>query len=48
MIEGGYDIFSLSKIMGHSDIKTTTIYLSATIGHLKNEAEKHPLQKYLA
>lgn len=47
MLEGGCDIFSLSKMMGHSDIKTTTIYLSATIGHLKNEAEKHPLQNYL-
>lgn len=29
MLEGGCDIFSLSKMMGHSDIKTTTIYLAA-------------------
>lgn len=46
MLEGGCDIFSLSKMMGHSDIKTTTIYLSTSIQHLKKEAEKHPLQAF--
>jgi len=46
MLEGGCDIFSLSKMMGHSDIKTTTIYLSTSIQHLKKEAEKHPLQTF--
>jgi len=30
MLEGGCDIFSLSRMMGHSDIKTTTIYLAAS------------------
>jgi len=30
MLEGGCDIYSLSRMMGHSDIKTTTIYLSAS------------------
>ncbi len=44
MLEGGCDIFSLSKMMGHSDIKTTTIYLSATVGHLQHQISKHPLQ----
>jgi len=29
--------------MGHSDIKTTTIYLSATTHHLKEQIIKHPL-----
>lgn len=43
MIEGGCDIFSLSKMMGHSDIKTTTIYLSATAEHLRSQVTKHPL-----
>ncbi len=43
MLEGGCDIFSLSKMMGHSDIKTTTIYLSATTHHLKEQIIKHPL-----
>lgn len=43
MLEGGCDIFSLSKMMGHADIKTTTIYLAATVGHLKKEVLKHPV-----
>jgi len=43
MIEGGCDIYALSKMMGHSDISTTTIYLSATVEHLRKQVEKHPL-----
>lgn len=43
MLEGGCDIFSLSKMMGHSDIKTTTIYLSASAEHLRGQGGKHPL-----
>ena len=47
MLEGGCDIFSLSKMMGHSDIKTTTIYLSATAEHLRSQVTKHPLNRTL-
>jgi len=43
MLEGGCDIYSLSKMMGHSDIKTTTIYLSASADHLRSQMTKHPL-----
>jgi site-specific recombinase XerD len=43
MLEGGCDIFSLSKMMGHSDIKTTTIYLAASAEHLRSQMMKHPL-----
>ena len=43
MLEGGADIFAISKMLGHSDIKTTTIYLSATTAHLRSEVGKHPL-----
>jgi site-specific recombinase XerD len=43
MIEGGCDIYSLSKMMGHSDIKTTTIYLSASAEHLRAQVFKHPM-----
>lgn len=43
MIQGGCDIYSLSKMMGHNDIKTTTIYLHATIDQLKSQIFKHPL-----
>lgn len=43
MLEGGCDIYSLSKMMGHNDIKTTTIYLAANIDHLRSQITKHPL-----
>ncbi len=43
MLEGGCDIYSLSRMMGHSDIKTTTIYLRASAEHLRGEMRKHPL-----
>jgi len=43
MIEGGCDIYSLSRMMGHEDIRTTTIYLSATANHLQSQMMKHPL-----
>ncbi len=43
MIEGGCDIYSLSKMMGHSQITTTTIYLSASSEHLRAQMMKHPL-----
>lgn len=43
MLEGGCDIYSLSKMMGHSDIKTTTIYLAASAEHLRAQIVKHPL-----
>jgi site-specific recombinase XerD len=43
MLEGGCDIYSLSRMMGHSDIKTTTIYLYASAEHLRSEMAKHPL-----
>ena len=46
MLEGGCDIYSLSKMMGHSDIKTTTIYLSASVEHLRNQMTKHPLNNF--
>lgn len=43
MLEGGCDLFTLSKMLGHSDIKTTTIYLSATTAHMQEQIIKHPL-----
>lgn len=43
MLEGGCDIYSLSRMMGHSDISTTTIYLSASAEHLRLQVGKHPL-----
>ncbi len=43
MLEGGCDIYSLSRMMGHNDIKTTTIYLYASAEHLRSQMIKHPL-----
>lgn len=43
MLEGGCNIYALSRMMGHSDIKTTTIYLAATKTHLESQIEKHSL-----
>ena len=43
MLEGGCDIYSLSRMMGHEDIKTTTIYLAASAEHLRAQMTKHPL-----
>ena len=43
MLEGGCDIYSLSRMMGHSNIKTTTIYLAASAEHLRSQMTKHPL-----
>jgi site-specific recombinase XerD len=43
MLEGGCDIYSLSKMMGHTDIKTTTIYLGATAEHLRAQMMKHQM-----
>jgi site-specific recombinase XerD len=43
MLEGGCDIYTLSKLMGHSDITTTSIYLSASEQLLKKSIEAHPL-----
>lgn len=48
MIEGGCDVYSLSRIMGHSDITTTTIYLSASVEHLRLKVQQHPLNSQIA
>ncbi len=45
MLEGGCNIYALSKMLGHSDIKTTTIYLAATTAHLQEQIRKHPLDR---
>lgn len=45
MLEGGCNLYALSKMLGHSDIKTTTIYLSATRAHLQEQIGKHPLSR---
>ncbi len=43
MLEGGCDIYTLSKIMGHSKITTTTIYLSCSRKQMDKSIEMHAL-----
>lgn len=43
MLEGGCNLYALSKMMGHSDIKTTTIYLGASKAHLQEQIVMHPI-----
>jgi len=43
MLEGGVDIYTLSKIMGHSKITTTTIYLTCSTVQMGKAAEMHSL-----
>lgn len=43
MLEGGCDIYTLSKIMGHSKITTTTIYLSCSSQQMLKSIEMHSL-----
>lgn len=43
MLEGGCDIYTLSKIMGHSKITTTTIYLACSGLQMSKSIEMHSL-----
>lgn len=43
MLEGGCDIYTLSKIMGHNRITTTTIYLSCSNEQMSKSIEMHAL-----
>lgn len=43
MLEGGCDIYTLSKLMGHAKITTTTIYLSCSNAQLGKSIEMHVL-----
>ncbi|WP_420038324.1 hypothetical protein [Sulfidibacter corallicola] len=43
MLESGCDIYALSKMQEHSEIKTTTIYLRATTAYFQKLIKKKPL-----
>jgi site-specific recombinase XerD len=43
MLEGGCDIYTLSKLMGHNKITTTTIYLSCSSQQMSKSIEMHAL-----
>lgn len=43
MLEGGCDIYTLSKLMGHTKITTTTIYLYCSKAQMDKSIEMHAL-----
>ena len=43
MLEGGCDIYTLSKLMGHTKITTTTIYLACSNNQMSKAVEMHML-----
>ncbi len=44
-LEGGLDIFTISKLLGHKDIKSTAIYLDLFNDQLRKAVEQHPFAK---
>lgn len=44
MLESGCDIYSLSKLLGHSEITTTAIYLNSSANHLRKQIMSHPME----
>ncbi len=44
MLEGGCDIYTLSRLMGHNKISTTARYLNASTQLLMQSMQKHPLR----
>lgn len=46
-LEGGLDIFTISKLLGHKDIKSTAIYLDLFNDQLSKAVERHPFAKQI-
>ena len=44
-LEAGIDIYTLSKLLGHESINSTTVYLKLFDDQLEKAIEKHPLAK---
>ena len=43
LLRGGCDLYSLQRMLGHSRLDTTAVYLHATVEDLRAAAAKHPL-----
>ena len=46
MVSAGVDIFTISKLLGHANVKTTMIYAHLALDHRKAEMKRYQL--YLA
>lgn len=46
-LEEGVDLVSISKLLGHKSLKTTTIYLQLFNDMLLKAIEKHPFARLL-
>ncbi|WP_321471736.1 site-specific integrase [Halarcobacter sp.] len=40
LVKNNFDIYNISKILGHSTIDTTRVYLSVDTGKLKKQLDK--------
>ena len=46
LLEGGADLVSIKRLLGHASVQTTAIYLRLTTAHLKRELERaHPRER---
>ena len=43
LVRNNFDIFNISRILGHSKVDTTKIYLSVDTGKLKKQLDQVPL-----
>lgn len=44
-LDSGIDIYTLSRLLGHTDVKTTAVYLKLFTQQLEAAIEKHPFAK---
>jgi site-specific recombinase XerD len=45
-LEGGADLVSVKRLVGHASIETTAIYLKLTTAHLRRELKRaHPRER---
>jgi len=45
LLKSGCDLYSLQRMLGHSRLDTTAVYLHATVEDLRAAAAKHPLNQ---
>ena len=43
LVRNNFDIYNISRILGHSDINVTKVYLDIDTGRLKKQLDKVPM-----